>query len=66
MREYVIYDYKPAFCYRGGHKINAFPTFGKLWPELRELLPPDVCLYAIVHATNKPHALKIARERWLK
>ena len=66
MKEYAIYDYKPAFCYGGGHKVNAFPTFGKTWLELREFLPPDACKYAIVQATNKSHALKLARERWLK
>ena len=62
MREYAIYCYK----YGGGYKVNAFLTFGKFWPELRALLPPNVCQYARVPAINKFHALWLARSRWLK
>ena len=63
-REYVIYDARPAYCYGGGHKFNAYPTFGKPWEEVRELLPPDVCNYARVMAESKPAAVREAARRW--
>ena len=64
LRDYVIFDQRPAFCYGGGHKFNAYPTFGRPWSSTCELLPPDVCNYAVVQAVSKPEAVKEARKRW--
>ena len=63
-RKYCIYDSRPAYCYGGGHKFNAFPTFNQPWEAVRELLPPDVCNYTVVAAPNKAEAVKEARRRW--
>jgi len=65
-REYIIYDSRPAYCFGGGHKFNAFPTHNQPWEVVREFLPADVCNYARTIAENKPAAVKEAKRRWAK
>lgn len=63
-RQYVIFDSRPAYCYGGGHHFNAYPTFNRPWTKIRELLPPDVCNYALFDSESKPQAIKEAKRRW--
>ena len=62
-REYLIYRELP--CYpQGGQRFGAFPTFGKPWNGICDLLPTDVAEYARFNAKYKREAVAEARRRW--
>lgn len=62
--EYIMFDYRPPFCYGGGHFFNAFRTHGKPWESVVELLPTEVCNYELVEASSKSDAVRLAKRRW--
>ena len=63
-REYIIFDDRPAYPV-GGHRVNAYPTFGKPWSVIREWLPPTVCNYSRVFSANRRAAIAKARRLYI-
>lgn len=64
MREYLIYEDRPAYSSRVQVRWNAYLTRASAWSEMREWLPATVSHYELYWAESKPAAVAHAKSIW--